>query len=92
MGTGSNWMISSAELQRHADDAAIGRLSGLDLLSVEASFAVSALAGAWAIESTSHVGSAAAMGAALGVAGWIAVLLGARAIARRENVKPSSDD
>jgi hypothetical protein len=82
MGTGSNWMISSTELQRHADDEAIGRLSGLDLLSVEASFALSALAGAWAVETTGQLGSAAVVGIALGTLGWLAVLVGARRIAR----------
>jgi hypothetical protein len=75
-------MISSAELQRHSDDEAIGRLSGLDLLSVEASFALSALAGGWAIEATGALGSAAVVGIALGALGWLMVYLGARSIAR----------
>jgi len=83
MGVGSNWMISSAELQRHSDDEAIGRLSGLDLLSVEASFAFSALAGGVAIEVTGRLGSAAAVGIALGSLGWLGVSLGARSIARK---------
>jgi MFS family permease len=86
MGVGSNWMISSAELQRHSDDEAIGRLSGLDLLSVETSFALSALAGAWAIESTGMPGSAAAVGAALGALGFLAVFLGVRGVARRSGL------
>lgn len=92
MGTGANWMIASAELQRHAGDEAIGRLSGLDLLSVEASFALSALAGAWAVETTGQLGSAAAVGVGLGAAGWLAVLLGARRIARQQERmgKPSA--
>jgi MFS family permease len=84
MGSGSNWMIASAELQRHADDAAIGRLSGLDLLAVEVSFACSALAGGWAVEATGRIGSAAAVGLVLGGCGWAALALGLRHVARRQ--------
>ncbi|MBM4377509.1 MAG: hypothetical protein FJ095_20730, partial [Deltaproteobacteria bacterium] len=55
----------------------------LDLLSVEASFAFSALAGGVAIEVTGRLGSAAAVGIALGSLGWLGVSLGARSIARK---------
>ncbi|MBM4360868.1 MAG: hypothetical protein FJ096_22420, partial [Deltaproteobacteria bacterium] len=55
----------------------------LDLLSVEASFAFSALAGGVAIEVTGRLGSAAAVGIALGSLGWGAIALGSRRIARR---------
>jgi MFS family permease len=78
LGTGTNWMISSAELQRHADDSAIGRLSGLDMLSVELCFAASALLGGAAVEASGRAGAAAAVGATLGAAGWLVVWVVAR--------------
>jgi MFS family permease len=84
MGSGSNWMIASAELQRHTDDGAIGRLSGLDLLAVETSFALSALMGGLAIEATGRIGSAAAVGLTLGACGWLGLVVGLAVVARRQ--------
>lgn len=70
-GTGANWMLSSAELQRRAPDAAIGRLSGIDMLAVETSFAGSALLGGAVIEATGRPGMAAVIGVVLGAGGFL---------------------
>lgn len=74
-GTGTNWVVSSAELQRRAPDAAIGRLSGLDMLLVELSFAGSAVVGGLAIEATGVAGTGAALGIGLGATAWVALHL-----------------
>ena len=78
VGTGTNWMLSSAEIQRRAPDAAIGRLSGLDLLSVELAFGGSALLGGLVVEALGVPGSAAVVGVLLGLALWVAVEWAAR--------------
>lgn len=77
MGTGANWMLSSAELQRRSPDVLIGRLSGLDMLMAELAFGLSALAGGLAIEATGHPSAAAGM---LIVAGmfWAALQVATR--------------
>ena len=72
-GTGANWMLSSAEIQKRAPDAAIGRLSGLDMLSVEGAFAVSALVGGALIDRYDVPGVAAAFGLVAGAACWVAI-------------------
>lgn len=74
-GTGANWMISSAELQRRAPDAAIGRLSGLDLLAAELSFACSALAGGALVEVFDAPSAAAAVALGMGAVAWAGVQL-----------------
>ncbi|MEZ4358927.1 MAG: MFS transporter [Kofleriaceae bacterium] len=45
-GTGANWVLSHAALQRHSDDAVIGRLAAFDELLVTLAMVLSALAGA----------------------------------------------
>lgn len=75
MGTGANWMLSSAELQRRAPDAAIGRLSGLDMLSVELAFGLAALAGGAAVDATGMPAVAGVLAVALGGTCWLGVRL-----------------
>jgi hypothetical protein len=48
-GTGANWVLAHAALQRHASDAVIGRLSAFDELLVTLAMVVSAFAGAAAV-------------------------------------------
>ncbi len=71
-GTGANWMVSAAEVQRRSPDAALGRLSGLDMLLVETAFGLSALAGGAVIEA-SRPGAAAALAVVLGALSWLAI-------------------
>jgi predicted MFS family arabinose efflux permease len=78
VGTGSNWMISSAELQRRAPDAAIGRLSGLDMLMAELAFALSALAGGATIEAIGSWPAGAALAVGAGAAAWLGIQAAAR--------------
>jgi hypothetical protein len=67
-GTGANWVLAHASLQRHASDAVIGRLSAFDELLVTVSMVVSAFAAAAAV---TMLGLAAAplAGVALSLAG-----------------------
>lgn len=78
-GTGANWMMSSAELQRNAPDEAIGRLSGLDMLCVEGAFAVSALVGGLVVEQTGVERS----GIWLGIAAGALLFAGVQLVAGR---------
>jgi MFS family permease len=71
-GIGANWMIASAELQRRASDAVIGRLSGLDIFLVELLFGSSALLGGFAYERWGTWG-ALGISVSAGVALWLAV-------------------
>lgn len=69
-GTGANWMISGAEVQRLSDDDTIGRLSGLDFLCVELAFALSALVGGLVIEGTGQVAAGVGVGLTAGIGFW----------------------
>lgn len=73
MGTGANWMLSSAELQRRAPDHAIGRLAGLDMLSVELSFGLAALGAGLLVDATRVPATAAVLAVALGGTSWLAL-------------------
>jgi MFS family permease len=72
-GTGANWMMSSASLQQQAPDATLGRLSGLDMLLVESSFAASAVLAGLLVEQIDDRSATVWVGVALGVASWLAV-------------------
>lgn len=72
-GSGANWMLSSAEIQRRAPDEAVGRLSGLDMLAVEGAFALSALAGGALIDATHRAPTAAGVGIGAGLLCWLVV-------------------
>jgi MFS family permease len=67
-GTGANWVLAHASLQRHASDAVIGRLAAFDELLVTISMVVSAFAGAAAV-TTFGLGAAPVTGVALSLAG-----------------------
>ncbi|MCB9687665.1 MAG: MFS transporter [Alphaproteobacteria bacterium] len=81
-GTGANWMLSAAEVQRRAPDEAVGRLSGLDMLLVETSFGLSALVGGAVIERW-RVGAAAAAAVGMGIAAMVVLRWWIPALQRR---------
>lgn len=64
-GTGTNWVISQAGLQRHATDAVIGRLAAFDELLFTVAMVASAVGGA-VIADAAGPGAAALIGAGLG--------------------------
>ncbi len=67
IGTGTNWVLTHAALQRHAPDAVIGRLAALDELLVTVAMVGSAFAGAAVVDALDVApGAAALVGAALG--------------------------
>ena len=78
IGTGSNWVLSHAALQRHSTDEVIGRLAAFDELLVTLAMVISAFVGAAVI---TWIGMAAAplAGVGLGMLG----LLAAAALLRR---------
>jgi hypothetical protein len=61
VGTGGNWVLSTAELQRRAPQGSLGRLSALDFLSSTLAQSLSALAAAALIELGVATGSAATL-------------------------------
>ncbi len=66
VGTGANWVGSTADLQTRAPDAVLGRLGALDGLAMTLAMSISALGGAALAD---HAGA--------GVAGSVTVLAGA---------------
>jgi len=66
IGTGSNWVLAHASLQRYSSDEVIGRLAAFDELLVTLAMVVSAFVGAAVI---TWVGLAAAPLAGVGLAG-----------------------
>lgn len=72
-GIGSNWVLSSAEIQRLAPDRFLGRLSAIDLLLHTASMCGAALAGAALVDKTGIPAAAAWLALALGVPMWLGI-------------------
>jgi MFS family permease len=71
IGSGTNWVLAHAALQRHAGDAVIGRLSAFDELLVAGAMVASAFVGAWLAVAYGS-GAAAIAGAILGVVALLA--------------------
>lgn len=72
-GVGSNWVLSSATIQRLSPDAFIGRLSALDWLIFTVGMCAAALGGAALVEHTGSRPASAWLGLALGVSAWAAL-------------------
>lgn len=72
-GIGSNWVLSSASIQRQSPNDFIGRLSALDWLIFTVGMCVAALGGAALVERTGSDPAAAWFGLALGVSAWAAL-------------------
>jgi MFS family permease len=85
MGSGANWVLSSAELQRLAPDALVGRLAAIDDLGATVGLVLGGLAGGALAEATGSVAPAAWIGLALGVTAAAALFRGtcAPAVATR---------
>lgn len=78
-GTGTNWVLSTASIQRGAADHLLGRLTAIDSLLMTTAMAIGAVLGALAVDATNSAPVAGWLGLALGVTAW----LGARLLARR---------
>ena len=72
LGTGTNWVLSHAAMQRESPDEVIGRLAAFDELMVTLAMVLSAFAGAAAVGLAGITG-AALTGIALGAFGLAAV-------------------
>lgn len=70
-GTGTNWTLAHAALQRHASDRTIGRLAAMDELLVSAAMVAGAAVAA-AVAEQVGVGAAAAAAVGLGGLGLVA--------------------
>ena len=71
IGTGSNWVLSHAALQRHSSDEVIGRLAAFDELLVTLAMVVSAFVGA-AVTTWIGIAAAPLVGVGLGLLGLLA--------------------
>jgi MFS family permease len=73
VGSGSNWVLSSSELQRLSPDRFIGRLSAIDCLAFTFAMCSTSLGGAALVEATGSPAASAWLGLGLAVVGWVAV-------------------
>ncbi len=71
IGTGSNWVLAHAALQRHSSDEVIGRLAAFDELLVTLAMVISAFVGA-AVITWVGIGAAPLVGVGLGLLGVLA--------------------
>jgi predicted MFS family arabinose efflux permease len=71
-GTGINWVLSTAAIQRDADDDVLGRVSSLDQLLATAGLGLGALVGALAVDVTAQPMAA---GVVTILSGTVALLL-----------------
>lgn len=75
MGGGSNWVLTSASLQRLAPDAMIGRLSSIDDLATTTTMVVGALLAAFLCQASFSLQAIGATAAGAGLVAWIALSL-----------------
>jgi hypothetical protein len=91
-GTGANWVLSHASLQRHAGDDVIGRLAAFDELLVAGGMVGSAFVAAFVID-TVGLPAAPLAGCAFGIAGvTVAVILVGRARVRQRRMATVSGE
>jgi len=70
MGTGTNWVLSSAGVQERAPDGMVGRLASMDELGTTAALVAGALLGAEVVTRAGSPLAAAGVGAVLGASAW----------------------
>jgi predicted MFS family arabinose efflux permease len=78
VGSGSNWVMSTSELQRLSPDRFIGRLSALDHLTLTIGQCATALGGAMLVERTGAHAASAWLGLSAGVVAWAVFQWGLR--------------
>ncbi|WP_437333451.1 MFS transporter [Sorangium sp. So ce394] len=71
LGSGANWVLSSAEIQRLSPDRFVGRLSAIDNLVLTVGLCATSLGGAVLVERVGAPGVAAWLGLGAGVLAWI---------------------
>jgi hypothetical protein len=72
LGSGANWVLSSAEIQRLSPDRFVGRLSAIDNLALTVGLCATSLGGAVLVERVGVPGAAAWLGLGAGVLAWLA--------------------
>jgi predicted MFS family arabinose efflux permease len=70
-GTGSNWVLSSAQIQRLSPDRFVGRLSAIDGLLYTTGMCAAALVGSLLVQRTAWNASSAWLGVAAGAATFL---------------------
>lgn len=82
MGTGHNWVASTAEIQMTTPGAILGRMTALDFLFMSLTQTTMALCAGALIDATADPRMGAACGLAVGVLAWL-VVMSVRARGRR---------
>jgi MFS family permease len=77
-GTGSNWVLSSAALQRHAPDAMIGRLASIDDLAVTLTMVMGSLVAGALVDRGIAMPLIAAWGVTAGAVCWALLVRASR--------------
>ncbi|WP_437777292.1 MFS transporter [Sorangium sp. So ce1097] len=79
LGSGANWVLSSAEIQRLSPDRFVGRLSAIDNLILTVGLCATSIGGAVLVERVGVPAAAGWLGLGAGVVAWI----GSRWVLRR---------
>jgi hypothetical protein len=77
-GSGANWVLSQASLQKRAGDRFIGRLAAIDELSVTAFMCLTAAMNAWVVTKTGSTTVPTLAFIVLGISAWLGLHAGAR--------------
>lgn len=75
MGAGHNWVASNAELQTHTPGAILGRMTALNLMTLQGAQSALAVLAGLVIDATGTATSGGWVGLALGVVGWAALMI-----------------
>lgn len=75
MGSGHNWVTSTAELQARTPGSILGRMSALNMMTLQAGQAGMALLAGWIIDVSASATSGAWVGLGIGVAGWVVLMV-----------------
>jgi MFS family permease len=78
-GSGANWVLSSAELQRRSDAGFVGRLAAIDELACSGLQVLSALAAALALRAGASIEATTIGAVVAGAAAWGALIASTRA-------------
>lgn len=94
LGSGANWVLSSAEIQRLSPDRFVGRLSAIDNLILTVGLCATSIGGAVLVERVGVPGVAGWLGLGAGVVAWAGVrwVLRRRAAALRAlSLRPGTE-
>lgn len=75
MGSGHNWVSSNAELQTHTPGAILGRMTALNMMTLQGAQAALAVGAGLIIDATGSATSGGWIALAIGVIGWAGLMV-----------------